>query len=278
MKFFRYGQKGQEIPVMLDATGGIRDLSSHVADFSGDTVSINSLNKLAMLDPLSLPELPSGARIGCPLADVPNFFCIGLNYAKHAAETGGRLPPDPMIFNKATSALSGPYDPIPLPNGSTHTDWEVELGFVIGREASNVPEGEALNYISAYFAANDVSERDYQKNWGGQFVKGKSAPGFGPIGPWLVTPDEIPDPQNLAVKLSVNGEVQQDSNTCDMVFSVAQILSRMSHYMTLRVGDIVITGTPEGVGLGNTPPKFLKPGDVVELEVQGLGSQRSEVI
>ncbi|MCP5075304.1 MAG: fumarylacetoacetate hydrolase family protein [Rhodobacteraceae bacterium] len=277
MKFLRYGQNGHEIPAMLDANGAIRDLSSHVTDFSGETVSIDSLTALATLDPLSLPELPAGARIGCPLADVPNFFCIGLNYAKHAAETGSKLPPGPMIFNKATSALSGPNDPIPLPNGSTQTDWEVELGFVIGREASNVPEADALNYISAYFTANDVSERDYQKNHGGQFVKGKSAPGFGPIGPWLVTPDEVADPQNLAVQLSVNGEVQQNSNTSDMIFSVAQILSRMSYYMTLRVGDIVITGTPEGVGLGNNPPKFLKPGDLVELTVEGLGSQRSVV-
>ncbi len=277
MKFLRYGPKGHEIPAMLDATGAIRDLSAHVTDFTGDTVSIETLARLSSINPHSLPELPSGARTGCPLADVPNFFCIGLNYAKHAAETGGKLPPDPMIFNKATSALSGPYDPIPLPNGSTQTDWEVELGFVIGREASNVPEADALSYISAYFTANDVSERDYQKNRGGQFVKGKSAPGFGPIGPWLVTPDDVPDPQNLAVRLRVNGVGQQNSNTSDMIFTVAQILSRMSHYMTLRVGDIVITGTPEGVGLGNNPPKFLKPGDVIELEVEGLGHQRLDV-
>ena len=278
MKFLRYGQKGREIPAMMDANGAIRDLSALVTDFAGDTASIKTLARLASLDPLSLPELPKGTRIGCPLRDVPNFFCIGLNYARHAAETGATPPAEPLIFSKATSALNGPYDTITLPNGSTHTDWEVELGVVIGREASNVREADALNYVSAYCTVNDVSERDYQKNRGGQWIKGKSAPGFGPVGPWLVTADEVPNPQNLYLKLSVNGEVQQNSNTADMIFPVARIITKMSEYMTLRVGDIIATGTPEGVGAGNRPPKFLKPGDVVELEVEGLGRQRLDVV
>ena len=277
MKFLRYGPKGQEIPAMLDATGGIRDLSDHVDDLAGDTVSVKSLARLAALDPAMLPLLPEGARIGACVGDTPNFFCIGLNYAKHAAEAGLRMPPEPVIFSKASSALSGPNDPIVRPVGSTQLDWEVELGLVIGRPCSKVSEEDALDYVSGYFTANDVSERDFQIKRGGQWIKGKSAPGFGPVGPYLVTPDEVPDPQNLALSTKVNGKVMQASSTSDMIFSVREIVSTLSRYFDLRVGDLIITGTPEGVGLGMKPPTYLENGDVVEVEVEGLGVQRATV-
>lgn len=277
MKFLRYGPKGQEIPAMLDATGGIRDLSAHVDDLAGDTVSVETLTQLADLDPAMLPLLPEGARIGACVADTPNFFCIGLNYAKHAAEAGLRIPQEPVIFSKASSALSGPNDPINRPAGSTQLDWEVELGLVIGRPCSNVSEQDALDYVSGYFTSNDVSERDFQIKRGGQWIKGKSAPGFGPVGPYLVTPDEVPDPQKLALSTKVNGKVMQASNTSDMIFSVREIVSTLSRYFDLRVGDLIITGTPEGVGLGMKPPTYLESGDVVEVEVEGLGVQRATV-
>ena len=277
MKFLRYGPKGQEIPAMLDATGGIRDLSAHVDDLAGDTVSIESLTKLSQLDPATLPLLPEGARIGACVADAPNFLCIGLNYAKHAVEASLPMPPEPIIFSKATSALTGPYDTILLPKGSAGLDWEVELGLVIGRPCSNVSEEDALDYVSGYFTSNDVSEREFQMHRGGQWVKGKSAPTFGPVGPFLVTPDEVADPQNLAVSTKVNGQLMQDSNTADMIFSVRNIIATLSRYMDLRVGDLVITGTPEGVGMGMKPPVYLQPGDVVEVEVEGLGVQRAAV-
>ncbi len=277
MKFLRYGPKGQEIPALLDASGGIRDLSGHVDDLAGETVSVESLNRLSKLDPATLPLLPEGARIGACVADTPNFICIGLNYAKHAAEANLPLPVEPVIFSKATSALSGPSDNIVLPQGSIGLDWEVELGFVIGRPCSNVSEEDALDYVSGYFTSNDVSERDFQMNRGGQWIKGKSAPTFGPVGPYLVTPDEVPNPQNLKVTTKVNGKVMQNSNTSDMIFNVRSIIATLSRYMDLRVGDLVITGTPEGVGLGMTPPPYLQSGDVVEVEVQGLGAQHSTV-
>lgn len=274
MKFLRYGPEGQEKPACLDAEGNIRDLSAHVSDFAGDTVSCDSLNALAALDVSALPVLPAGGRIACPLADVPNFYCIGLNYAKHAAETGSDLPPEPLIFNKATSALAGPFDTVPRNHGSDKTDWEVEIGFVVGRPCFHVSQDEALDYVSAYFTANDISEREFQKNRGGQWIKGKSGPNAGPIGPYLVTPDDVGDPQTLNVSTKVNGVVMQSSNTADMIFSIRQIISAMSQYFALRTGDIVITGTPEGVGAGMSPPTFLKNGDIVECEVEGLGAQR----
>lgn len=278
MKLLRYGPKGFEKPGCLDANGNIRDLSEHISDFSGDTVSLQAIDKLKSIDVNSLPKVNGNPRIGCALADVPNFFCIGLNYAKHAAETGSTLPPEPLIFNKATSALNGPFDTIQIPRNSSHVDWEVELGVVIGKEASYVSEEEALDYIAGYCLINDVSEREFQKNRGGQWVKGKSAPTFGPVGPYLVTADEIVDPQNLALSCTVNGEVQQSSNTSDMIFTVAQIISAMSHYFTLRVGDIIATGTPEGVGAGKKPtPQFLNDGDTVESTVEGLGVQNLTV-
>jgi 2,4-didehydro-3-deoxy-L-rhamnonate hydrolase len=278
MKLLRFGSVGNEKPGCLDKDGNLRDLSSHSDDFSGSSVSLEVISKLKSIDTDTLPLVTGNPRIGCALADVPNFFCIGLNYAKHAAETGSTLPPEPLIFNKATSALSGPFDIIKIPQGSSHIDWEVELGVVIGKETSYVSEADALDYISAYCTVNDVSEREFQKNRGGQWVKGKSAPTFGPVGPYLVTVDEIADPQNLVLSCSVNGNVKQNSNTSDMIFTVAQIVSTMSQYFTLRVGDIIATGTPEGVGMGMKPePLFLKNGDIVETDVQGLGKQRLTV-
>ncbi len=278
MKLLRYGPIGQEKTACLDTDGNIRDLSAHTGDFVGNAVSLENIAKLKFIDPTTLPLVTGDPRIGCALADVPNFYCIGLNYAKHAAETGSTLPPEPLIFNKATSALSGPFDIIQIPRNSVHVDWEVELGVIIGKEASYVTEADALDYVAAYCTINDVSEREFQKNRGGQWVKGKSAPTFGPVGPYLVTMDEVSDPQNLHVTCAVNGKVQQNSNTSDMIFTVAQIISAMSQYFTLRVGDIIATGTPEGVGAGIKPtPYFLQAGDIVETEVQGLGKQRLTV-
>ncbi len=279
MKLLRYGPKGQEIPCLIDDAGHIRDLSAHVDDFAGDTVSLESLDKLRALDVHQLPQLPHGARIGACLADTPNFYCIGLNYARHAAETGNTPPPEPLVFNKATSAITGPYDVIKIPEGTRHTDWEVELGLVIGRPCYGVSPADALDYVSGYFTANDVSERTYQMHRAGQWVKGKSLPTFAPIGPYFVTADEIKDPQNLAVKTIVNDKVMQNSNTDDMIYDVRTIISNLSQYMELRVGDVIITGTPEGVGAGIKPkPQFLRAGDVIEVEVEGLGVQKMDVI
>ena len=279
MRFLRYGDKGNEKPAMLDKNGQIRDLTGHVGDFSGTTLSLEVIDILRELNPEELPLLEPGGRIGSCLADAPNFFCIGLNYSKHAAETGSTLPEEPLVFNKSTSALTGPYDEIRIPKGSTHTDWEVELGLVIGKPAYRVTERDALDHVAGYFTANDVSERTYQKHRSGQWVKGKSSPTFAPIGPYLVTCDEIPDPQALAVKTTVNGKTMQDSNTNDMIFPVAHIISKLSEYLELRVGDVIITGTPEGVGAGIKPkPQFLRAGDVVEVEVESLGGQKMNVV
>lgn len=277
MKFLRYGPKGQEKPGCLDDDGNIRDLSGVIGDFAGPSVSIESLNRLKSLDVTTLPVVDDAPRIGSCLAWVPNFICVGLNYAKHAAETGADLPKEPIIFSKHSSALSGPFDPVIIPKGAEQTDWEVELGVVIGREALNVSEADALKYVAGYCTINDVSERHFQKNRGGQWVKGKSAPTFGPIGPYLVSVDEVADPQNLGLQLVVNGDVQQNSSTSDMIFGVAKVISHLSEFMSLQPGDIIATGTPEGVGMGNKPPRFLKPGDEMVLEVEGLGEQKQVV-
>lgn len=278
MKLLRFGNAGSEKPGCLDDEGRIRDLSDHVNDFSGDNVSIAALAELQQLDITELPMVNGEPRIAACLADVPNFYCIGLNYAKHAQEAGMDKPAEPIIFSKATSALSGPYDPVIRPQGGNKTDWEVELGVVIGKTASNVSQGDALSYVAGYCTVNDVSEREFQIERGGQWIKGKSAPSFGPVGPWLVTADEVADPQDLRLSLSLNGEVQQDSTTGDMIFSVAEIIAYMSRFMTLRVGDIIATGTPSGVGMGQKPQRFLRDGDVMELEVEGLGMQRQTVV
>lgn len=278
MKLLRIGAKGQEKPAILDDAGRYRDLSGVISDLTPKTVSCETLDKIKALDPSGLPELDPGLRTGAVVADTPNFHCVGLNYARHADETGMPRPSEPVLFSKATSALAGPDDDIMIPKGSIKTDWEVELGVIIGREASHVPEDHALDYIAGYTVINDVSERQFQLEQGGQWVKGKSAPGFGPTGPWLVTPDEIPDPQNLRLWLKINDEIQQDSNTDDMIFPVATIISYMSRYMTLRVGDIIATGTPEGVGLGQNPQRYLKSGDIVTLGIEGLGEQRQKFV
>lgn len=276
MKLLRFGPPGREKTGLLDAGGTVRDLSAQVPVLAGDAVSLEALESLRGLDPETLPPVSEPGRIGSCLADVPNFYCIGLNYTRHAIETGLDAPAEPIIFSKASTALSGPYDPVIIPRGSHKTDWEVELGVVIGREALYVGEEEALDYVAGYCTVNDVSERSFQIERCGQWIKGKSAPSFGPTGPWLVTADEVADPQNLRVSLTLNGEVVQDSNTSDMIFTVAQIVSHMSQFMRLVPGDIIATGTPSGVGMGMKPQRFLKPGDVMEVEVEGLGRQRQE--
>ncbi|MFZ5961870.1 fumarylacetoacetate hydrolase family protein [Thalassococcus sp. BH17M4-6] len=278
MKLLRFGPAGQEKPGLLDTDGQVRDLSGKVADFAGAGVSLESLDKIRALDVDSLPVVSDPGRIGACLAWVPNFFCIGLNYAKHAAETGAEPPKEPILFSKATSALSGPFDPVMIPRGSEKTDWEVELGVIIGREASYVSEDDALDYVAGYCVINDVSERAFQAERGGQWIKGKSAPTFGPCGPWLVTADEVGDPQTLAVSLDLNGETVQDSSTDDMIFTVREIVSYMSQFMKLVPGDIIATGTPSGVGLGMKPQRFLKPGEVMTVRVEKLGEQRQEAV
>ena len=278
MKLLRYGPKGREKTGLLDGEGRVRDLSAHAPDLAGSAVSLPALDGLRAIDPDILPVVEAPGRVGSCLAWVPNFFCVGLNYARHAAETGGTPPPEPILFSKASSALAGPNDPVTLPRGSRKSDWEVELGVVIGREALYVSEAEALNYVAGYCVINDISEREFQIERKGQWIKGKSAPGFGPIGPWLVTADEVADPQALSLSLVLNGEVMQNSTTGDMIFSVARIISAMSQYMRLQPGDIIATGTPEGVGMGRDPQRFLRAGDVMELSVEGLGTQRQEVM
>jgi 2-keto-4-pentenoate hydratase/2-oxohepta-3-ene-1,7-dioic acid hydratase in catechol pathway len=278
MKLLRFGPKGHEKPGALDAGGTIRDLSGVAADFAGEGVSIAAIEKLKGVDLSKLPAVPAGTRIGSCVASVPNFFCVGLNYARHAAETGATPPTEPILFAKATSALSGPYDDVIIPKGSTKPDWEAELGIVIGATAEHVSEADALSVVSGYCVINDVSERHWQAERGGTWMKGKSAPTFGPTGPWIVTKDEIPDPQALDIWLELSGEKVQNSNTSDMIFSVKEIVSYMSSLMTLQPGDIIATGTPEGVGLGMKPPRWLKPGDVMKVGVSGLGVQEQKVV
>lgn len=278
MKLLRCGDRGHERPCIMATDGSIRDLSSRVPDLVGEGVSFAALDAIRAIDPMSLPVIPADTRVGAALADVPNFHCIGLNYARHAAESGMPEPTDPIIFHKATSALAGPNDPLMIPKGSTQTDWEVELGVVIGRHAEHVSLDDALSCVSAYCVINDVSEREWQQTRGPQWAKGKSAPGFGPLGPWLVSADEIPDPQALHIWLELNGARVQDSSTADMIFSVAQIVSVMSSYMALRPGDVIATGTPEGVGMGMDPKRFLRPGDTLRLGIEGLGEQSQSVV
>jgi 2-keto-4-pentenoate hydratase/2-oxohepta-3-ene-1,7-dioic acid hydratase in catechol pathway len=278
MKLLRFGPKGQEKTGLLDSDGAVRDFSNHVGTLAGNAVSLEALDALRAIDPASLPVVAEPGRIGCCLASVPNFFCIGLNYALHAQETNTPPPTEPILFSKATSCLSGPFDPVIIPRGSVKGDWEVELGVVIGKTALYVSEADALNYVAGYCTINDVSEREFQIEKLGQWIKGKSAPTFGPCGPYFVTADEVPDPQNLRVSLDLNGRTVQDSNTSDMIFTVAKIISYMSQFMELTPGDIIATGTPSGVGMGMKPQRVLKPGDVMEIEVEGLGRQRQEAV
>ena len=276
MKFVRYGEAGSERPGLLDAQGNIRDLSAHVSDLSGEVLA--SLGSLAALDPESLPLVEGKPRLGSPVAGTGKFICIGLNYADHAAESGLDVPPEPVIFMKATSAICGPNDPIVIPRGSEKTDWEVELAVIIGQAAKYVSEDQALSHVAGYCVTNDVSERGFQIERAGQWTKGKSCDNFGQIGPWLVTPDEVADPQNLHMWLKVNGETMQDGSTGTMVYGVAHLVSYLSQFMTLHPGDVISTGTPPGVGMGQKPPRYLKSGDVVELGIEGLGSQRQDVV
>ncbi|WP_417779740.1 fumarylacetoacetate hydrolase family protein [Stutzerimonas xanthomarina] len=278
MKFLRHGPVGREKPGCVDPEGNIRDLSTVIADFTPETVTCEELAALAGRDLSDLPIVDPGTRIGPCVGAARNFYAVGLNYARHARETNNPEPKEPVLFSKSTSCICGPNDPIILPRGSVKTDWEVELGIIIGRPCSYVGKDEALDYVAGFCTINDVSERAYQIERGGQWIKGKSAPNFGPIGPWLVTPDETGDPQNLTLTLSVNGETVQNSSTADMIFSVAEIISYMSGFMRLMPGDIIATGTPEGVGLGLTPPRFLSAGDIVELSVEGLGTQCQTVV
>ncbi|MGZ2382613.1 fumarylacetoacetate hydrolase family protein [Rhizobium leguminosarum bv. trifolii] len=277
MKLMRVGEAGSEKPALLDADGKIRDLSGHVADIGGEAITPAGLAKIAAIDPKSLPEIAPG-RIGACVAGTGKFICIGLNYSDHAAETGATVPPEPIIFMKATSAIVGPNDNVIIPRGSEKTDWEVELGVVIGKTAKYVTEAEALDYVAGYCVSNDVSERAFQTERSGQWTKGKSCDTFGPIGPWLVTKDEIPQPQNLGMWLTVNGQKMQNGSSKTMVYGVAFLVSYLSQFMSLHPGDVISTGTPPGVGMGLKPPRYLKAGDVVELGIEGLGTQKQAFV
>jgi ureidoglycolate lyase len=274
MKLLRYGPKGAEKPGMLDAEGRIRDLSGVVADIAGEALEPAGLAKLAALDAGQLPLVEGPVRYGPCVGRVGKFMCIGLNYADHAAESNLPIPQEPILFMKATSAVNGPNDGVLIPRGSEKTDWEVELGVVIGSHAKYVSEAEALDHVAGYCVINDYSERAFQQERGGQWTKGKSSDTFGPIGPWLVTCDEVADPQNLHMWLKVNGESRQDGSSKTMIFGVATLVSYLSQFMSLEPGDVISTGTPPGVGMGMKPPVYLRPGDVVELGIEGLGEQR----
>ena len=275
MKFLRYGPRGAEKPGVLDQAGQLRDLSGVVPDLAGEVLT--RLDGLA-IDPEGLPLVPGSPRIGACVAGTGKFICIGLNYADHAAESGLQVPPEPVIFMKATSAICGPNDPILIPRGSVKTDWEVELGVVIGKAAKYVSEAEALDHVAGYCVINDVSERAFQTERAGQWTKGKSCDNFGQIGPWLVTPDEVPDPQNLSMWLKVGDQMMQNGSTKTMVYGVAHIVAYLSQFFTLHPGDIISTGTPPGVGMGMKPQRFLRAGEVVSLGIAGLGAQRQDVV
>lgn len=272
MRYVRYGQPGTEKPGVLDAEGRVRDLSGVVDDLSGDV-----LGALPQVDPETLPLVDGNPRLGIPVAGIGKLVCIGLNYRDHAEEAGMAIPEEPIVFMKATSALNGPNDPVLIPRGSQKTDWEVELGVVIGKPAKYVKAADALDYVAGYTIVNDVSERAFQAERGGQWTKGKSCDTFGPVGPWLVSRDEVSDPQNLVLELDLNGKPAQRGNTSSMIFTIAQIIEHLTEMMSLQPGDVIATGTPPGVGMGMTPPSYLKAGDVMELRIEGLGHQRQEV-
>jgi 2,4-diketo-3-deoxy-L-fuconate hydrolase len=277
MKLVRYGELGSERPGLVDAHGKLRDLSGATHDIDGQTLQPEALRKLASLDPSTLLEVRGNVRFGCPVANIGKVVCVGLNYADHAAEAGMALPAEPILFMKPTSSINGPNDPVIIPRGSQKTDWEVELGIVIGKKASYVDEDEAFDYVAGYTIVNDVSERAYQLERGNQWDKGKSNDTFAPIGPWMVTRDEVPDPQNLSMFLEVNGKRFQNGSTKTMVFGVKTLVSYISQFMTLFPGDVIITGTPPGVGMGQKPPVYLKAGDRMHLGIEGLGEQTQAV-
>ena len=278
MKLLRYGPAGAEKPGLLADDGTIRDLSAHVEDIAGEVLTDAGLAALRAIDPASLPVVEGTPRMGPCVGRVGKFICIGLNYSDHAAETGAAVPEQPIVFFKATSAIVGPDDDVIIPKGSEQTDWEVELGVVIGTEARYVSEEDAMNHVAGYCVINDVSERDFQFNRGGQWVKGKSADTFGPIGPWLVTRDAVPDPQALGMWLEVDGHRYQNGSTATMIFGVAHLVSHLSQFMSLQPGDVISTGTPPGVGLGQKPPVYLQAGQVMRLGIEGLGEQTQRAV
>jgi 2-keto-4-pentenoate hydratase/2-oxohepta-3-ene-1,7-dioic acid hydratase in catechol pathway len=278
MKLVRYGTAGAERPGILDAGGRIRDLTAHVRDINGEALSPASLERIRSIEPATLPVITGSTRLGPCVASAGKFICIGLNYSDHAAEAKMNVPPEPIVFMKATSAICGPDDDIEIPRGALKMDWEVELAVVIGSRAKYVSEAQALDHVAGYCIVNDVSERAFQIEHQGQWTKGKSHDTFGPVGPWLVTADEVSDPQKLSIWLSVNGHRYQDGSTATMIFGVKYLVSYLSQFMTLHPGDIIATGTPAGVGLGQKPPVWLKAGDRVELGIDGLGVQHQRVI
>jgi 2-keto-4-pentenoate hydratase/2-oxohepta-3-ene-1,7-dioic acid hydratase in catechol pathway len=278
MKLLRYGPAGQEKPGLLDDAGRIRDLSAHVRDLTPEVLAGDGLDRLRRIDAKSLPAVDGSPRLGPCLANVPKLVCVGLNYTDHAKETGAPIPKEPVLFMKATTAISGPNDDVVQPKGSQKLDWEVELGIVIGRKARYISTHDAPAHVAGYCIVNDVSEREFQIERGGQWMKGKSGDTFAPLGPWLVTADEVPDPQALDLFCEVNGKRMQNGTTRNMIFPVAHIVSYISHFMTLLPGDVIPTGTPAGVGLGMKPQVFLKPGDTMRLGITGLGEQRQKVV
>ncbi|MBF58135.1 fumarylacetoacetate hydrolase family protein [Halomonas sp. FeN2] len=278
MKFLRFGPRGHEKPGLLDDNGVIRDLSAHVTDLAGEALDRHALEALAALDPSSLPEVPADTRIGPCVAGVGKFICIGLNYSDHAAETGAQVPPEPVIFNKWTSAICGPNDEVIIPRDSEKTDWEVELGVVIGKAGRYIVEADAMQHVAGFCVINDVSEREFQLERSGTWDKGKGCDTFGPLGPWLVTPDEVTDPHQLDMWLDVDGKRYQDGNTRTMVYQIPFLISYLSRFMSLQPGDVISTGTPPGVGMGQQPPVYLKPGQRMRLGIQGLGEQQQTVV
>ena len=277
MKFLRCGNKGKEIPAALDKNGKFRDLSSHISDFNPENLNFNNLEKLKKIDLEKLPEIPNSTRIGSCISKPGKFVGIGLNFSDHAAETGAKIPTEPIVFMKATSCIAGPNDDLIIPKNSKKCDWEVEIAFVVGKEAKQISEIDAPNYIFGYCLVNDVSEREWQIEKLGQWVKGKSADTFGPIGPYLVTREEIKDIQNLNMNLEVNGKNMQKGNTNKMIFTISYLLSYLSNFMSLQAGDIITTGTPPGVGMGKKPPIYLKSGDEIKLTIDMLGEQHHKI-
>lgn len=278
MKLVRFGEPGTEKPGLVDADGAIRDLSAHVTDFAGDALSPASLGKLRALDPASLPKAPEGVRLGAPVAGTRNFIAVGLNFADHAKETKQEIPPEPILFSKAPNCIVGAFDDVMFPKDSRHLDWEVEIAFIIGTRARYVEEKDAMAHVAGFAICNDVSERMFQVKRAGQWLKGKSAETFGPLGPWLVTPDEIPDVQDLAMSLDVNDERKQTGTTKTMIFSIPFLVAYVSQFMVLDPGDVVTTGTPPGVGSARNPREYLKAGDVMTLRIDRLGEQRQTVV
>ena len=278
MKLLRFGEMGQEKPGILDSNGNIRDLSGHISDINGETISEDGLNKISSIDQMSLPIVPEGIRLGACVGSIGKFLCIGLNYSDHAAESGMPVPKEPILFSKATSAVVGPNDDVEIPRNSVETDWEVELGIIIGKKAKYITEQNVEEYIAGYCVVNDVSEREFQLKKEGQWTKGKSCDTFGPTGPYLVTKDEIPDVQNLNMFLDVNGKRMQNGSTKTMIFSANYIVYYLSQFMSLNPGDVIATGTPPGVGGGMKPPVFLKAGDKMTLGIDGLGEQNQTCV